>query len=104
MSSEIKQETVKSKKESRMQLICSITAMVLMVIIIIVLITASFTGDGIIANSPWAWISAAVFGGLLIIDIVVFIILKVQFKKQRNIKEIKTEETIIVEEQHEQND
>ena len=94
MSFEIdQQEVANRKKETRMQWVCSIIAMVLMVAIIIILIVASSVDTDVsVPDKPWSWISAAVLGGLLLIDIVVFIILKVKFKKQRSVKEIKTEQ------------
>ena len=88
----------KTKNEKRMELICGIVAMVLMVSLIIIIITASMTGskDQTIGDKPWAIISISVFGGLILICLIVYIILKVQFRKRRIIEEAKipTKETI----------
>lgn len=91
---EPKQYGPKTKKEKRMEIICATVAMVLMVGLIIVLIVASSVETELtIGQKPWAWITASVLGGLILITLIVYITLKVQFMKQRRVEEINTLES-----------
>ena len=88
---EPKQYGPKTKKESRMEIICASIAMVLMVALIIILIVASSVDtDKNINEKPWALISTIVFASLIVITIIVYTTLKLLFMKQRRIKEINT--------------